>query len=155
MLPRNDAELKAMLMKPLKVATQYVVDKILEEIKNANQEVVYDAFRPWIYDRRMELINNWTSEVVASNGEAIGVVESEPTYGWSVVTGELVSNLHEIVYEGLAGHIFGEGPWTKKRDAWKVIEKVCGKKNIKKWYGEGLRHAGLNIKNKRGGVTKL
>lgn len=154
MLPRNDAELKAMLMKPLETATWYVVTKIMEQVEDANQETVYDVYDPIMYERTYELKNRWMGDVVASNDTAVGVVETMPTHATSAISGDVIENLYEIVYEGLAGHIFGQGAWTKKRNAWKTIEKKCGKANIKKWYGEGMRMTGLNIRNGRGGVTK-
>lgn len=55
--------------------------------------------------------------------------------------------LAEIIYEGLAGDVFGHGFWTEKRDAWSAllkIAKVDGPK-MKTWINKGARKAGLKI----------
>ena len=52
----------------------------------------------------------------------------------------------------LAGHIFGEGPWTSKRDAFQALEKAVGVNTIRQWMKEGMTAAGLPWVSHGGGM---
>lgn len=144
----NETMLAAQLIAPLRQATQYVVDKIMETNRDVVQSVVYDAYSPTIYQRTNELLDSWKTETKTHGSSAVfGTFEYDESKisATSVVTGEAVPYLADIVYNGLAGHIFGEGPWTKKRDAWKALEKAVGARQIQQWMKEGMSVAGLNF----------
>lgn len=151
----NENQLAAQLIKPLQQATQYVVDKILEENQEQVQATVYDVYSPYPYERTYELLESWKAEAKANGTSSVfGTFEYDESKisATSVATGELVPYLADIVYNGLAGHIFGEGPWTKKRDAWKALEKVVGANKIRQWMKEGMSAAGLSFISHGGAI---
>lgn len=152
---RSESQLAAQLIKPLQQATQYVVDKILEENQSQVQRIVYDAYQPTIYQRSNELLESWKAETKTYGTSSVfGSFEYDEgkISATSVVTGETVPYLADIVYNGLAGHIFGEGPWTKKRDAWKSLEKAVGANKIRQWMKEGMAAAGLSFISHGGAI---
>ena len=52
--------------------------------------------------------------------------------------------LADIIYQGLAGDIYGNGAWTKKRDAFDALVKYIGKQRMKQWFETGMEKAGLS-----------
>lgn len=151
----SESQLAAQLIGPLKQATQYVVDKILETNREEVQRVVYDAYNPTEYQRNYDLLESWKAETqISGTSTIIGSFEYDESriVATSVVTGEVVPYLADIVYNGLAGHIFGEGPWTKKRDAWAALEKAVGANKIRQWMKEGMSAAGLNFTSHGGAI---
>lgn len=152
---RSETQLAAQLIKPLQQATQYVVDKILEENQSQVQRIVYDAYQPTVYQRTNELLESWKAEAKAHGTSSVfGSFEYDESKisATSVVTGEAVPYLGDIVYNGLAGHIFGEGPWTKERNAWKALEKAVGANKIRQWMKEGMSAAGLSFISHGGAI---
>lgn len=151
----SESQLAAQLIGPLQQATQYVVDKILEENQEQVQNVVYDAYSPTIYERTYELLDSWKGEATQNGNNHIqGKFEydSSKISATSVITDQVVSGLAEIVYQGLAGHIFGEGPWTSKRNAFQALEKAVGANTIRQWMKEGMTAAGLPWVSHGGGI---
>lgn len=151
----SESQLANQLITPLKQATQYVVDKILETNQEQVEKIVYNAYNPIVYERQKDLLNSWKAETTQYGSSAIfGSFEYDESQitATSVVTGEVVPYLADIVYNGLAGHIFGEGPWTKKRDAWAALEKEVGANKIRQWMKEGMSATGLNFKSHGGAI---
>lgn len=151
----NETQLANQLIIPLKQATQYIVDKIMEMNNEEISKIVYDSYNPSIYERSGDLLIAWKSEVKQDGSHTLyGTFEYDNSKikATSIITHEAVPYLAEIVYNGLAGHIFGEGPWTKKRDAWKSLEKILGANKIRKLMAEGLSYAGLNFKSHGGAI---
>lgn len=151
----NESQLAAQLIGPLQQATQYVVDKILEENRKQVQQTVYDGYQPSVYQRTNELLESWKAEAKAHGTSSVfGSFEYDESKisATSVLTGKAVPYLADIVYNGLAGHIFGEGPWTKKRDAWNALEKVVGANKIRQWMKEGMATAGLSVVSHGGAI---
>ena len=145
----NGKELEALLMPKLKEACEYVAKKIYETNHEVVEEVVYGAYTPSVYERTRELIRAWddTEEIYDNEVYMDFSYQADQTTATSVVTGETVRNLAEIVYEGLAGPIFGRGPWTKRRDAWSALLNKVGSRQMKTWFTEGLRKAGLDFRS--------
>ena len=65
----------------------------------------------------------------------------------SVVTGEDIRyDLARIIYQGVAGHIFGTGAWTEPRNAFDKLCKLLDRRELDKFIREGAKKAGLKIK---------
>ena len=145
---------------------EIIVEEILKGIKEWNEKeidrVVYSKNSPSIYQRTYEFRDDaWDGDITKSTiDEVDGTFEYLPNRITTVEQGvhaSIISDygelddirpyLAEIIYEGLAGHIFGTGFWTEKRDAWSEllrIARVDGPK-MKTWIKNGARRAGLKI----------
>ena len=155
LIASNNKELESLLMPKLKEACEYVAKKLYETNQNVVEDVVYSAYTPSVYQRTRELIRAWddTEEIIDNEVYMDFSYQADQTTATSFVTGETVRNLAEIVYEGLAGPIFGQGPWTQKRDAWHALLKKVGSRQMKSWFTEGLKKAGLSFKSHTFGIT--
>lgn len=74
-----------------------------------------------------------------SYGQHIGI--ADPYYGASSAP-----YLAEIIYEGISGGSAwnDKSHWShKKRDAYSELIKVIGRRNLKNWIMDGMRHVGL------------
>lgn len=154
---RNDAQLRAMLEPALQKAVDYVVEKVWENNIDAIEETVYGAGSPSMYSRTYSFEEAWDHE--SGGGGAISAhffyAPEHLTYHPSIVDNQDIRDgLVDIIYEGLAGHILGEGFWTKKRNAFKTLEKKVGKAKIRQYFEEGMSAAGLTWKRRTGGITK-
>lgn len=151
----SEGALAAMLIGPLTQATKYVVDKIMETNEEVVESVVYSAYSPTMYDRTGELKTAWLAEANSRGSSGVtGSFEYDPSQisAYSALTGESVPYLADIVFNGLAGHLFGEGPWTASRDAWNALLKAIGNNQIYRWMAEGMAAAGLSVHGHGGSV---
>lgn len=157
--------MKQLLLPMLEQVAKYVMDKVKEENENVIQTVVYDAYSPEAYNRTGEFKTAWEtdSETITSSSKVRAEFKyapdkltpgsNDPTaenYGQhvSVIDGFLMTDgLAEVIYDGLAGDIFGLGPWTKKRDAWKKLWDTVGSRKLKQWIKEGCDKVGLRYKS--------
>lgn len=165
---RNDAELTSILKGPLQQATDYVVQKIWNENKEIVRVIVYEAYSPAGYNRTGEFREAWNYTTGSHNLTRGSIARSEFYYNPNSMsvgsTDEEASNyaqhigvagdyegvdarqyLADIIYQGMSGNRFGDGPWKKKRDAWKELNKRIGKRKIKQWMKEGMEAAGLTV----------
>lgn len=156
MAARNDIELRAMLMPALKEAVDYVVQKILEENEKIIEEVIYSSpsSTNW-YQRTGQFKEAWKADAKTVGNVAEGTFEYDPSklttnykdwqHGSKVDQEPMTTYLADIIYNGTAGDIFGEGYWTKKRDAWSVLEKWLSVAKFREIYEDGMSKAGLNF----------
>lgn len=167
---RNEFQLSSILMPKIQQAVDYVTNKIYEENREIVTQVVYEAYSPVEYNRTGDLRESWktTSEVSGNNvrGEFTydsskmstgSIVPGSSDYGQhiSLVTGEsVVDGLAAIVYQGISDAVFGPGPWTKKRDAWKKLVETIGPRKISDWMFAGLKGAGLNVVRHKVGIGR-
>lgn len=71
----------------------------------------------------------------------------------SIIDGsDIREALADIIFLGEAGHIFGTGYWTQKRNAMKELFSHVTVSKLKKWFTEGCQRAGINIAHK-GSIT--
>ncbi len=153
-LLKNDPELTRFFCDKIKEASEYIADKLIEINKDSIQEVVYDIYSPTEYQRNPEATsfkNAWDKKISTSEQ----TVETEVFYApdrmalhESVLTGQDVRPyLVNIIYQGLAGHIFGVGAWTEPRDAFARLEQKLqsGANSLDKIVKQGLKNAGLKI----------
>lgn len=165
---RSESEIERFLQPKIEI----IVDEILKGIEEWNQReierVVYAAGQPDVYQRadpEENFASAWEGTITKSTvHEVEGTFYYEPN-NMSVGTsldGEHVAMfssekygtdpgfdmrpyLAEIIYEGLAGHIFGSGFWTEKRDAWERLIKIVGGSKMRTWINRGARRARLKI----------
>lgn len=125
---------------------------------NLEKEVYQNPTKPDMYKRTGELMNTLThktkkvasgTEVEVKHDESMNYGNYSPNQHMSVVSGEdlPLDALVEIVNEGKAGKIFGEGAWTKKRSYFRDSQKQVEKKKIPvKSLKKSLKSKGLNVK---------
>lgn len=161
---RNDGQLKKMLAIPLQEAVKYVMEDIWAENKTFIMETVYFAGTPEVYERTYDtnpeasFENAWDFNVwniaynkiegkffYAPNNMSVGN-EINGQHASVVDGSDSRQYLAEIIYEGLAGRIFGDGFWTQERNAFEALEKWLGKENLKKSFEKGMDKAGLQYK---------
>lgn len=154
---RNDSQLRAMLEPALQKAVEYVTEKIWEDNQEIVERVVYSAGSPEMYSRTYTFKEAW--EHKAGGGGAISAefmyAPEKLSYHPSVLDSgiDIREGLADIIYEGLAGHIFGTGFWTSKRNAFEALQKELGKNKIRKYFEEGMSAAGLTWKRRTGGIS--
>lgn len=167
---KNKLELELVLSSALQKATDYVVTKIWNENREIVRTVVYEAYTPEEYERTGEFREAWNYTHSSHNLPKSGAVaRSEFYYNPSSMSiGSVDPNssryaqhigvagkyygddsrsyLADIIYNGIAnGSYFGHGGFSKKRDAWKELNKRIGKRKMKQWIKDGMEHAGLSV----------
>lgn len=160
---RNPTQLNNVFVPKLKQAVDYVVQKIWNENRELVRLIVYESYQPSMYERTGEFKEAWDTSVKSLGSYIEGefkydpkTMVANPALGQhaSVVTGEpSASYLADIIYQGLAGHIFGTGYWTKKRDAWSALDKWLTNNTFRKIFEEGMTKAGIPWKKSIGGVN--
>lgn len=162
---RNNRDLEQMLKPAIKLAVEYLLSKISDENQYAIMHEIYygevSAEEGW-YERTGEFARAWETQVHTGN-HLSNTVEGRFYYSPYLMHYDSLKAQHgsppkyyeqdvrpylaEIIYQGLSGHLFGQGYWTQKRDAWAVLEKRIGAAQLKKWMKEGFEYAGLNVKS--------
>ena len=158
-------------MPALKEAVDYVVQKIWNENRSLIEQLVYEASgagytggasaysnNPDVdayYKRTGEFKEAWETSAktvgdIAEGSfnyapETLTVNYDEWQHGSKVDREPMTTYLADIIYNGTAGDIFGEGYWTKKRDAWSVLEKWLSVAKFREIYEDGMSKAGLNF----------
>lgn len=140
------------LQPKLRIIVETILEKITKENEELINEIVYGAGIPEEYNRTGQFADlAWAHDITKDTTYEIdgefkynsdGMYDTHP----SVVSGEdMREYLAEIIYNGVAGHIFGTGFWTEKRDAWTALIKVVGSDTMRSWIKEGANKAQLKI----------
>lgn len=155
----NDAAVQAYLQPKIEI----IVNEILAGIKEWNEKeidrVVYDAGEPEVYQRTHEFREAWEGNITKSTpSEVEGKFEYLPNAMTTVEPGvhasvivdygyidDIRPYLAEIIYEGKAGDLFGNGFWRNPRNAWERLINIVGGPKMKTWINRGARKAGLKI----------
>ena len=161
-IPANESELQAFLMPKIEIIVQNILDNLKYWNKREIDWRVYNQGHPKEYQRTYEFRDDaWDGRITdVSKDTVTGEFEYLPNRITTVEPGvhasifsdygeldDIRPYLAEIIYEGLAGHIFGTGFWTNGRDAWTEllrIAKVDGSL-MRRWITAGARKAGLLI----------
>ena len=147
-------------MPKIQNAVEYVLNQIYEMNRYEIDRVVYAAYNPSEYERTYQFRDDaWSYETPKISGIHVkGEFKYDPSgmeydSGLSqhgsptgVSPGDAREYLAEIIYEGISGYLFGEGPWMKKRDAWSAVIKALRKKELRLWMQRGLENEGLIVK---------
>lgn len=153
---RNNQELEKMLMPSLEKAIDYVVQKIWNDNRELIRQIVYEGYEPEVYDRTGEFQNAWDTDVKRKGNFVQGIMKYNPKeltvdyskwqHGSDYLKQPMTTYLAEVIYQGLSGKLFGDGPWTKKRDVWAALNKQIGIRKIKQYFEEGMRQNGLSFR---------
>jgi len=155
----NESEVRAFLAPKIQIIVEEILKGIEEWNKKEINRVVY-SFSPAEYERTYEFRDAWTGEITESGGDGTTgefkydpekIVSIWPGTHASVALGDyglmkdVRDSLADIIYNGLAGDIFGHGFWTAERDAWKELIRIVGGPKMRTWIRAGARKAGLHI----------
>lgn len=178
MAVRNENELRALIIPALKQATDYVVQKIWNENRSLIEEIVYNAQGQGYYGKASAYTQNpeldksynrtgqfkeaWETDVKTLGDYVEGEFKYDPRtlevnysewqHGSDYLKEPMTTYLADIIYNGTAGHIFGEGYWTKKRDAWAALDKWLTNRRFRQIFEEGMTKAGIPWKKNKGAV---
>lgn len=167
-LLKNEAEVRKFLIgngmdtinAPLVYALDYTMAKIVERNRELVLRIIYDGYEPSVYERTNQFLDSWlytinpssagktkVSGLFTQDTETMRVDNDKGQHGSPLENGpdwwyDAREYLADIIYNGNAGHAFGRGPWTRKRDVWKPLMKTVNSK-IYKWYRDGLQKAGM------------
>jgi len=159
----NITQLQMLIGNDLNRAVDYVVDKIVEEMQLQIQKYKIGTNNNAIYESTGEFFDAWrknasnvvmgyaTGEMVydTSNMSLSNEMGSYPDnfiHG-SNVAGQITDKrleLPDLIFQGLSGNIFGNGFWTKKRDAYTDTMKTLDWK-FNKWLKEGMALSGFTL----------
>lgn len=153
---KNNQELENILMPSLEKAIDYVVQKIWNDNRELIRTIVYESYQPEEYERTGEFKEAWDTDVKRLGNFVHGEMKYDPReltvnyskwqHGSEYLQQPMTTYLAEIIYQGLSGDLFGEGPWTKKRDVWEALNKKIGIRKIKQYFEEGMRKNGLDFR---------
>lgn len=146
------------LQPKLRIIVETILEKITKENEELINEIVYGAGTPEKYHRTGQFADlAWAHDITKDttyeiNGEfkynPDGMYDTHPSqapYQRKDPGEDERGYLAEIIYNGVAGHIFGTGFWTEKRDAWTALVKVVGSNTMRSWIKEGANKAQLKI----------
>lgn len=163
-LPKNNQQLQQLFAVPLREVVEIVAQKIWNENRDVVRKVVYDAGTPKYYERTNEFRNDaWGFEKPAhyTHGH---IAEYRFFYDWEKLTidrdkaqhgspphtatySDVRPYLADIIYQGLAGNIFGDGYWRKARNAWKELLSTLGKKKMKEMFKQAFEYCGIDVES--------
>lgn len=153
---RNNQELENMLMPALEKAIDYVVQKIWNDNRELIRTIVYESYQPEEYERTGEFKEAWDTDVKRLGNFVRGEMKYDPReltvnynkwqHGSAYLQQPMTTYLAEVIYQGLSGDLFDEGPWTKKRDVWASLNREVGIRKIKQYFEEGMRRNGLDFR---------
>lgn len=159
MVINRERKLQEVLGKAVEGAVQYVLKEIMKENQEQIQRIVYDAYAPVIYQRTHEFKNAWDEKTNRTTndkhieGEFFYSPDKMPTVNpqlgqhASFTTGaDMREYLADIIYQGVTDSLFGPGPWTQERNAFKALDNWLGKQKMKNLIQEGFRRNGINYK---------
>ena len=162
---RNETQLQAVIAQALIPVINRVLERIVEDNRNLIQEYIYDNDTPSVYERTEEFKEAWETQSAEVAGDH---VKGEFFYApdkMSVDPGafqhgsyyyspnDIREYLAEIIYQGGAGPMFGEGFWRNKRDVWNRLINHLGKRRLLSYVSDALRAEGIAFK--RGVQTPL
>lgn len=174
---KNDRELAQMFKPMLKAVVEYVLDKVLDANEEQIMNKVYYAGTPEGYDRSMEFLFAWDKSVHTashlghdvegsfyykpSNMHVGSTDPNSPLFAQHVGIGGVYRGqdareyLADIIYQGLAGDLFGHGYWNKKRDAFTSLVNFVGKGRFDQWMMDGFRKYGVKPTRKSKPVPEV
>lgn len=172
---RNEAQVRRYLLPKMQITVDYVLGKIYDLNQQKINEVVYAVYNPTEYERTYQFREAWNFDNSKASGIHVkGEFYYEPEEmeyikehgqhgtpedllphtrffnGGGIGSGRYYGDerkyLAEVIYEGLAGNLFGFGPWCHKRDAWGALIKALDGDLLASYFKDGCRKAGLNVK---------
>ena len=165
----NPTQLQALLVPRLKEAVDYVVQKIWNENRELIRVLIYESYQPSMYERTGEFKEAWDTDTTTSGNKVSGTFKYAPDkltvnrekwqHGSSYISGgkeyetTMTTYLADVIYQGLSGPMFGQGPWTEKRDAWTALDKWLSNTQLRTIFEEGMSRVGIPWKRNVGAIT--
>ena len=155
---RNETQLQAAIAQALIPVINRVLERIVEDNRGLIQEYIYDNDTPSVYERTEEFKEAWETQSAEVTGDHVKGQFSYAPDKMSVDPGafqhgsyyyspnDIREYLAEIIYQGGAGPLFGEGFWRNKRDVWDRLIKHLGKRQLLSYVSEALRAEGIAFK---------
>ena len=160
---RNNNEIERFLQPKIEIIVKEILAGIEEWNKREIDRVVYRAGQPEVYQRTRDtneeesFYNAWAGQIITNRPtEMVGSFHYAPEklsldedgVHKSILDADDTQTylyLADIIYVGVAGHIFGTGFWTEKRNAWERLLKIVGGSKMRTWINRGAKKAGLKI----------
>lgn len=151
-------QLETYLKKAIQDSMEDVGRDVEQVVRDNLEKEVYQPFEPEEYIRTRELMNSLTHKTKKNGNEATVEVKNDedmfydnyaPNQHMNVTNGNdlPLDALVDIVNNGKAGRIFGEGAWTKPRPFMTDSQKDVEKKKIHvKGLKKSLKNKGLNVR---------
>ena len=154
---KNDTQMRKAMAPVIKGLTEFLLDKIFSLNKEKIQEIVYNVYNPTTYNRTGQFKEAWKTEITKTTRNQ---VEGKFSYAPEKMTynqleaqhgsyyqppGDVREYLADIIYQGLSGPAFGNGPingpWAEARDAFSaLLDSTDGQ--FDQWVREGLSKLG-------------
>lgn len=148
----NDEQVLRFLVASFKQVCNYTAQKIWNENRELIRQIVYDSYTPKAYERTGEFQEAWRTDTTAFANKVRGELAFDPemlTVNYekfqhgSELNGPMTTYLAEVIYQGKAGPLFGNGPWRRKRNVWRALNEKLGKRRLQHYFEEGMRTVGL------------
>ena len=163
-LPRNNQQLQQLFAVPLRNVAAFVARKIYVENAVIVNQVVYGAGLPQEYERTYQFRDEaWQIEKPEhySHGhiaeykfyydyKKLTIDRDKAQHGsppYAATYSDVRPQLADIIYQGLAGDIFGDGYWRKARNAWKELLSTLGKKKMKEMFKQAFEYCGIDVES--------
>ena len=155
---QNESQLQAAIAQALKPVINRVLEKIVEDNRDLIQEYIYDNDTPEMYERTEEFKEAWETQSAEVTGDHVRGQFSYAPDKMSVDPGafqhgsyyynpnDIREYLADIIYQGGAGPLFGEGFWRNKRNVWDRLIKHLGKRRLLSYVSEALQAEGIAFK---------
>lgn len=155
---RNESQLQAAIAQALVPVINRVLERIVEDNRDLIQKYIYDNDTPAVYERTEEFKEAWETQPAEVTGDHVKGEFSYAPDKMSVDPGafqhgsyyyspnDIREYLAEIIYQGGAGPMFGEGFWRNKRDVWNMLIKHLGKRQILTYVSDALKAEGIAFK---------
>lgn len=153
---RNLQEFYAVIRKNTIIAIDYVTEKMLEEL-NLQMVSKKIGLHNSVYQNTGEFYSAWKSEMatrvgqyfmasVRYDGDSLSLDPDNFIHGSNFYDVDDVRDiLPYLIFGGNSGDLFGEGYWTKNRDAWSpTITRM--NRSFGKWIVEGFAMSGFSVK---------
>lgn len=157
---RNNEQLKSVMGPVIKEVILEILERLDTINKDLINQIVYGAGTPTTYERTYQFRDDaWkidkgprpiagkTHASLDYNPDGMSYIPDKFQHG-SYYQGDARAYLAEIIYQGLSGPAFGNGPingfWAEARDVWsRLIDATEG--NLDQWVQEGFNKRGLKV----------
>ena len=152
-LVRNEEELYRQIMPRVKKAVDYVMERIEQENYKDIEKFLYSTYQPTVYDRTRGFEYAWSADEAKQHSHTVEAefgydpsdIASDPDnfiHG-SPLSGDSRAYLADIIYDGVWGSLFGDGPWQRKSRAFDHLVETLDKSKFDQWMKAGMKQAGL------------
>ena len=136
------------------IALDYAMERLLMELQENIEKIVYGAGDPGYYVRTMQFLTSWETSKPIIKGNIIEsdlfqnkfAMQSDPDnfiHGSNFFRqNDVTAFMADIIFEGLSGPMFGDGFWTVARDAWTPTLIHLENGDFDRWFADAMRMQG-------------